>query len=159
MSDYAEDAAALLATVGWDASFVIGVSFGGMVAQELALRYPDRVTRLVLCCSSSGGAGGDSYPIEKFFDLPMPERMRRQLPIQDIRRTPEWQASHNEEFEALISRGGTAWNRRQLEARSTHDTFERLQNLRMPVLTCGGHYDGGKSERLSITGTPMSRDL
>src|SRR5438874_7777734 len=74
MSDYAEDAAALLATVGWDASFVIGVSFGGMVAQELALRYPDRVTRLVLCCSSSGGAGGSSYPIEEFIDLPLEER-------------------------------------------------------------------------------------
>ena len=48
MADYAEDAAALLDHVGWDRARVIGVSFGGMVSQELAARYPERVERLVL---------------------------------------------------------------------------------------------------------------
>src|SRR5438445_13877315 len=33
MADYADDAAALMADQGWDAAAVIGVSFGGMVAQ------------------------------------------------------------------------------------------------------------------------------
>src|SRR6185369_8969510 len=43
MADYADDAAALMADQGWDEALVIGVSFGGMVAQELALRHPSRV--------------------------------------------------------------------------------------------------------------------
>ena len=40
MIDYADDANALLDAVGWDRSLVMGISFGGMVAQEFALRYP-----------------------------------------------------------------------------------------------------------------------
>src|SRR5215216_1845445 len=83
MADYADDAAALLDAVGWASAHVFGVSFGGMVAQELAIRYPGRVDRLVLACSSSGGKGGSSYPIEEFAELPMDERMRRHLPVQD----------------------------------------------------------------------------
>ena len=63
MADYADDAAALLDAVGWERVRVVGVSFGGMVALELALRHPDRVTKLALCCTSPGGEGGSSYPI------------------------------------------------------------------------------------------------
>ena len=60
MMDYAQDANDLLDVVGWDRCMVIGISFGGMVAQELALHSPQRVERLVLACTSSGGAGGSS---------------------------------------------------------------------------------------------------
>ncbi|MCS7002360.1 MAG: alpha/beta hydrolase, partial [Dehalococcoidia bacterium] len=55
MADYAADADALLEAVGWDSCAVFGVSFGGMVAQELAIRFPRRVRRLVLAGTSSGG--------------------------------------------------------------------------------------------------------
>ena len=43
--------------------FVMGVSFGAMVGQHLALRHPELVKRLVLCCGPSGGEGGMAYPI------------------------------------------------------------------------------------------------
>src|SRR4051794_17019917 len=43
MQDYADDAAELLDAIGWDRAMVIGVSFGGMVAQEFALRHPKRI--------------------------------------------------------------------------------------------------------------------
>ena len=42
-----------------------GISFGGMVAQELAATAPDRVARLALLCTSPGGAGGSSYPLAR----------------------------------------------------------------------------------------------
>ena len=65
MADYADDAAGLLEVLGWDRVPVMGVSFGGMVAQELAIRHPDRVSALVLACTSSGGEGGASYPLHE----------------------------------------------------------------------------------------------
>src|SRR4030067_3143103 len=56
MIDYADDANALLEAVGWDCCLVMGISFGGMVVQEFALRYPHRAERLVLSSTTSGGA-------------------------------------------------------------------------------------------------------
>ncbi len=40
MADYAADAAAVLDAVGWERCRVVGVSFGGMVAQEIAVTWP-----------------------------------------------------------------------------------------------------------------------
>jgi len=154
MAQYADDAANLLAAVGWMRAHVIGVSFGGMVAQELALRHPGRVERLVLCCTSAGGGGGASYPLHTLEDLEPGERFRRQLAIGDVRRTPEWQAAHPADvarLEALtvaaaavgasepLRREGA---RLQLAARARHDTWDRLPLLDLPVLLCGGRHDG-----------------
>ena len=61
MADYADDAARLMDHVGWRSAKVIGVSFGGMVAQEFVLRHSKRVERLVLACTSPGGTGGASF--------------------------------------------------------------------------------------------------
>ena len=58
MADYAADAAALADHVGWDRFRVLGISFGGMVAQELAVTVPERLGRLALLETSPGGAGG-----------------------------------------------------------------------------------------------------
>ena len=55
MAMYADDAAALMDATGFSPAMVMGVSFGGMVAQELALRHPEKVLFLSLCSSSSGG--------------------------------------------------------------------------------------------------------
>lgn len=51
----ASDAAAVLEAAGVHAAHVFGVSMGGMIAQELALQYPDRVLSLILGCTTPGG--------------------------------------------------------------------------------------------------------
>jgi pimeloyl-ACP methyl ester carboxylesterase len=51
----AEDLAYLLLTLNIHSAHVLGVSFGGFVAQEFALKYPAMTRKLVLCCTSFGG--------------------------------------------------------------------------------------------------------
>ncbi len=165
MADFADDAACLVGHVGWDVCSVVGVSFGGMVAQELALRHPRLVRRLVLCCTSSGGAGGSSYPLHDLIDLDAHDRSLRTFVLADRRRDEVWQAAHPEEAAALLALvaeqgaigagepGREVGARRQLEARARHDTWERLPALDVPTLVCAGRYDGiaplENSERLA----------
>ena len=51
----AEDALGLLDQLGVDKAEVLGVSMGGMIAQELALLAPGRIEKLVLGCTTCGG--------------------------------------------------------------------------------------------------------
>jgi 3-oxoadipate enol-lactonase len=67
MADLAADAVGLLEIAGWDTCRVLGVSFGGMVAQEFTVTNPERVERLALACTSAGGDGGSSYPLSRRF--------------------------------------------------------------------------------------------
>lgn len=55
MAVMASDAAAVLNAAGGERAHVIGVSMGGMIAQEFALQYPGRVLSLVLGCTAPGG--------------------------------------------------------------------------------------------------------
>jgi 3-oxoadipate enol-lactonase len=60
----AHDALAVLDATEIDTAHVIGISLGGMVAQELVLARPERVRKLVLCSTTPGGA----------MSFPMPEQ-------------------------------------------------------------------------------------
>ena len=55
MKRMAQDAVAVLDAAGVSAAHVIGASMGGMIAQEIALRHPQRVLSLLLGCTSYGG--------------------------------------------------------------------------------------------------------
>lgn len=152
MADYADDAAALMDHVGWNAARVIGVSFGGMVAQELALRHPAKVERLTLACTSPGGAGGASYPFHEIQHLKGEARTRFLMPVSDTRHDEAWAASHPDAVAQIIAMGSAdpfagepgreMGQRRQLEARAQHDTWERIGDIRCPVLIAAGRHDG-----------------
>ncbi len=153
MADYALDVAELLDTVSWDKCHIIGVSFGGMVAQEFAIRYQSCVSRLVLCCTSSGGAGGHSYPFHEHDDVTVDGMSSIFLATNDTRHDDQWRKENPEVFAAQLalrsmqSAGEGEPNRevgarRQLEARIDHDTFDRLKQIKLPVLIAGGRYDG-----------------
>jgi 3-oxoadipate enol-lactonase len=131
---------------------VIGVSFGGMVAQELVLRHPHRVKKLVLACTSPGGAGGASFPFHEIEHLKGEARARHLIPISDVRRTPDWAKAHPDAYAQLVALGsadpfaeepGHAMGaHRQLTARAAHDTWDRLPQIAWPVLIAAGRYDG-----------------
>jgi len=149
MADYASDALALLDHVGWERCRVYGISFGGMVAQELAVTAPERVERLVLACTSPGGAGGSSYPLHELRDRPASEQAALYLNLLDTRGEGAGELL-SRIARALLAgqavgagepdrdRGACA----QLEARRGHDTYGRLGRLGMPVLIAAGRYDG-----------------
>jgi 3-oxoadipate enol-lactonase len=150
MADYGNDAAALLDVLGWRDALVLGVSFGGMVAQELAIRHPARVRRLVLACTSAGGAGGASYPLHELADLAPEESLALRFQLLDTRWDAPWREA-NPEMVRMISEGfqlarsgdpDADGPRLQLEARRHHDTARRLDQIRCATLVCGGRYDG-----------------
>jgi 3-oxoadipate enol-lactonase len=157
MADYAADACALADHVGWDTFGLVGVSFGGMVAQELAVTWPERVERLSLLCTSPGGAGPDgerlaSYPLHELADLPVEERTAVGRRILDTRFTEGWLAEHpSDRFiaDVVAERAAaprTEEQRRgealQLEARRHHDVADRLHRISCPTLVACGRYDG-----------------
>jgi 3-oxoadipate enol-lactonase len=154
MAGYADDAAGLMDVLGWDRAHVVGTSFGGMVAQQLALRHPDRVERLVLACTSPGGAGGSSFDLLAFAALEPGERTRRWLPLLDNRADmstdPPTLPPGLAPIASVIANYGPPADdpvaamgaRRQLEARAGHDVWDDLPNITAPTLVIAGRYDG-----------------
>jgi 3-oxoadipate enol-lactonase len=138
-------------TAGRDICRVLGVSFGGMVAQEFAVTNPDRVERLALACTSAGGDGGSSYPLQKLPELPPAERAAAQLKLADSRWDERWLEAHPADralAESLTAAGQNqpdpataAAYTAQLEARAGHDVWDRLDAITCAALVGYGNYD------------------
>mmetsp|Transcript_9049 Transcript_9049/g.23467 ORF Transcript_9049/g.23467 Transcript_9049/m.23467 type:complete len:394 (+) Transcript_9049:91-1272(+) len=169
MEDYADDAAALLQAVVPEKLpvFVIGISFGGMVAQHLAIRHPHLISKLVLCCCPTGGEGGMAFPIHEWYapGHAMEDRVVKKIFQANTDRNEEWKEKSPTEWQmtvAVLSRDekvgvndplrmeGTM---RQLEARKEHNTWDKIGQLRdMDVLVCG-------SDRDNITPVALMRKM
>ena len=148
MSQYAQDALALADHLGWETFAVCGMSFGGMVAQELAVTAPQRVERLALLCTSAGGAGGSSYPLHELENLSADQRQEIYPRLLDERFTEEWFESHPNDrvYRNVAARTVDAEKRRgeilQLQARKDHDVWDRLHLITCETLVVSGKYDG-----------------
>ena len=138
-------------TAPWSSAPVVGISFGGMVALELVVSYPQRVERLALLCTSAGGRGGSSFPLHELEGLDPEVRLARRRILMDTRFDPAWLDSHPDDRRLVAmmeSRGpgpdhpGRAGIHEQLQARRTHDTWDRLAGIGCPTFIGCGRFDG-----------------
>jgi 3-oxoadipate enol-lactonase len=145
----ADDAAALLTHLGADRAHVLGVSLGGMVAQEVALRHPDRVRKLVLACTAPGGEGSvrpAPEVLKMFIRSPggdPEEEVRRVLPFLYSER---YLSDCPEEIEEFVRRRlaepvRVEGHAAQLAAAMSHSAWERLATIEAPTLVIAGDGD------------------
>ncbi|HVL82471.1 MAG TPA: alpha/beta fold hydrolase [Actinomycetota bacterium] len=105
--DMADDAVAVLDDAGVDTANVLGVSLGGVIAQSIAARYPQRVRTLFLLSTTHGGPAAVPVPAETAAVMldPAPEltpeqRIRRVMPLSF---RPGWTEEHPEEFDRIVA--------------------------------------------------------
>jgi 3-oxoadipate enol-lactonase len=147
----ANDAVAVLDAAGEQRAHVYGISLGSLVAQEVALRHPDRVQALVLGASSAGGFA--AYK-------PSPSSFAQTFLVRAGAMGPEeaeWAAVpytygdktrrlHPDRIVADIShRLGSPPKPlaylHQAAAVATHDAYERLNRMAAPTLVVHGEQD------------------
>ncbi len=137
MADLAADVTHVLDDAGWDRTALVGLSFGGMVAQEFAVNHPERVSRLALLCTSPGGAFS-SFPLETLADLPADERHARSLQLADRRGNADWLVAEPPTQETAEQATGRLL---QMQARRGHNVLDRLGNITCPTFVGSGRYD------------------
>ncbi|MCE4614279.1 MAG: alpha/beta hydrolase [Desulfurococcales archaeon] len=146
----ADDVLGLMDYLGIRKAHILGVSMGGMIAQSLAIRYPEVVGKLVLCVTSTGGP--EAVP-------PTPEAMKQLLldrssvqvevlaeMLIETLLTKEYVEEHREELKSYIKRAlqypmpAHAYNR-QLEAILEFNAYDKLDKIRASTLVISGGKD------------------
>ena len=137
----ADDVAAVMDAAGMPSAHVYGASMGGQIAQELAIRYPERVLSLVLGATWAGGP-----PLSRAVRL-LPLLLSRKDPEDLVRATaPFLSATPIPETDgrfpghALAPRNKPAI-RRQLTAQLRYSSLRRLHTIRQPTLVMHGEKD------------------
>ncbi|GAB3562394.1 alpha/beta hydrolase [Amycolatopsis endophytica] len=136
---FADDVIAVLDALGVQEADVYGTSMGGRVAQWVAIRYPRRVRRLVLGCTSPGGP----HAVERSTDV------RRALirpdgreTLADLMYTPAWRATHPGPYRTLGDPSMPPHARRHhLRASDDHDAWDSLSRVTAPTLILHGEDD------------------
>lgn len=145
----AEHAAGLLGALELSSAHVLGISMGGMVAQELALKYPERVRTLTLGCTYCGGEGSaltSEAVMRKLAEgMLSGERARAIRAAWEVNVSPGF-AADEEAYARFLEIG----QRRavplevimaQMRAIAEHDTSARLPALALPALVVHGTLD------------------
>jgi pimeloyl-ACP methyl ester carboxylesterase len=149
VAEMAADTAALLEALEIESAHVLGISMGGMIAQELALSHPERLRSLTIGCSYCGGPGSQLMDPADFQTLAEAmssgDRNRVYRAMYELNLSPGFRADEGryteftEMAEALpAARQTIAF---QMQAIVAHDTSSRLPALGIPTLVIHGTLD------------------
>lgn len=146
---FADDTAGLMEALGIRSAHVLGISMGGYIAQELALKYPDKVKSLILGCTGCGGRRAVPMSEERMIkfmankDLSPEEILRKDM---DIYFSDRFIEAHPEKVREFVNISLRYYQPkeaffRQFEACRRHDTADRLGGIKAPVLVLTGDDD------------------
>jgi pimeloyl-ACP methyl ester carboxylesterase len=148
--EMAEDTVGLLEALGIESAHVVGISMGGMVAQELALAEPSRLRSLTLGCTYCGGPGSALMPAENAQKLAeglqSGDRDKAIRASYEVNLSPAFRA--DEDAFAVFHEMATSVPARkatielQVQAIFAHDTSGRLGEISVPTLIVHGTVDG-----------------
>jgi len=149
VADLADDAAALLCVLGIARAHVVGISLGGYVALQFALRHPEQLDKLVLVSTSAGGrAHAPANPEIAALLAPVPSLEIGERAIRNYSRimAAQYVQEHPDELEriAAVARYrpmSAAGYGRQLQAALTHDVVDALHQICAPTLVIHGDSD------------------
>ncbi len=149
IAQLAEDAAGLLAALEIESAHVLGISMGGMVAQELALNHPQRIRALTLGCTYCGGEGSavaSEEVMQRLAEGMMSGDRERALRTGwEVNVSPEFAANDEEyaRFKEIGMRRAVPVEviMEQMRAIAGHDTSARLSEIAAPTLIIHGTLD------------------
>jgi len=147
VADMAEDAVAVLDAAGLRTAHVVGTSLGGMIAQEVALDFPDRVDRLILACTTPGGPDAYAMPeqtvrlLEESQSLEPRVALRRFVANALAPGAPEELVERIYAYRQSQRPDPAGWHA-QGAAGADFDASERLGAIAAPTLALHGTADG-----------------
>ncbi|HWN73492.1 MAG TPA: alpha/beta hydrolase [Solirubrobacterales bacterium] len=148
--EMAEDTAGLLDQLELESAHVVGISMGGMIAQELALAHAGRLRSLTLGCTYCGGPGSQLMPqenLEKLLaGLGSGDRDKAIRAGYEVNLSPAFRADENTyaTFHEMATSVPAAKQTIELQAQAIlgHNTSSRLGEISTPTLIVHGTEDG-----------------
>jgi 3-oxoadipate enol-lactonase len=149
INDMAEDTVALMEGLGIAQAHVLGLSMGGMIAQELAIAHPRRVRALLLVVTHCGGRHAVSPAkevtgtIQRVAAENSDEARLAALPVFFAPRTLSEQPRVIQEYAEVSMKYPASPEilARQMKAISQHDVYDRLPQIASPTLVMTGADD------------------